>query len=867
MNIRRKLERASATTLATTRATTRAMTLMMTLAAMSGCVEETPLKPARQTVKALWDPSAGTLPSPSDLARDPTTGRLHLPIDDAMPEAEQEFRRYLSTLDGYPITSTVSVPVSGPIDPDSLPGALILVDQERGLSLETTTWFDPQRQVIVAQPKVEQEQHRLRPGATYRVGLWGYQGGARGLEGAPLIADAAFYLLRSRSPLTEHLGAMPGQTRQEKEEAAMRLEPIRAEYGPLLDTIARFGPPRDQIAAAATFTTTSRPSIWLDVATGQVPTVNNMLLDPQTQRVSLPVSDTDDQDTRHIKALLATYDGFSTTGAITIRATDEVDPAQALTPEATRVFRVLADGQVVEHTDVQRGVLQDKRGFYVQPRLAFEPDATHVYVVRRGLKTRQGQGLEPQPLAALLRSRSPLWREGRSLVSALDEPTAKRLEPLRQQTAPVLDWLQAREGLERDQIALAIPFKTLDSVGFLMGWRAKLFEAKLRTDVVNTLVASPSDRGLLLVMPSVRTIVTGDVTVMDHLDYGTLAMREDGSWEPRLARMVLTIPRSAKPGEPIPTVIFGHGLMTSRELVYMIAEVLAQRGYAAISMDMPLHGERSVCLQDSNCADSQARCDDQGRCLLPDRSIGDLKRLSSPWPNGPTYPVTSGVPFIDIGHIDAARDHFIQAVLDMTQLIRVARGADWAKLTGGYVLDGQDMMYLGMSLGGILGSILTVVEPTLTDYVLNVPGAGYLDMVQASAAFRSLFDEEIARRGLIEGSDEFKRFLTSARWIVDPVDPVNVVQHATQAPIQYQDPEDGQLKQAPVKRVMIQMATGDSVVPNVSTRILSERMKTPMITYSPTISNHAFLFDPTSGEGRRARQDMLEFFEQRARRR
>lgn len=829
-----------------------------------GCSsEQAPIAQQRQSVRAIWDPNTATLPTPTDLVRDPTTGRLNLPIDPAQTAAEREFRAYLNSLDGYPITSTLTIPVSGPVDEGTLGGAVFLIDDEAGRSLDINARYDAQRDSIIAVPRVELEANRLKPGHTYSTGLWGYQGGAQGMQGLPVVADAAFYLLRTGQPLDQHLGALPGATLDEKRDAADRLDVISADYDSLFNTLERFGPERAQIATAARFTTTSQPSVWMDPATGQVPIPNNLLYSPTDKRVTLPEAEGDDEFTRHIKVLLSEYDGFSTTGSITIRATDAFDAADVADPALVRLFQVLPDGQIKEDTQIKRGILQDTKGFFIEPKLALEPNAQYVYVLMMGIKNAQGQEFKPQPLSALMRSKAPLLdAQGQPTVASIDQAQAELIEPVRAQTAPVLDMLKEREGIERAQILTAVPFKTVSSVEFLMDWRAKLYKEQLRTDVVNTLEASPSDRGLLLLMPSVRTIVTGEMTVMDHLDYETLAMREDGTWEPRLAKLTLTIPRSAQKGQPVKTVVFGHGLLTSRELLYMIAEALAQKGWASISVDLPLHGERSVCLEDGNCQDN-GRCGDQGQCVLPDGSRGDLKRISSPWPNGPTYPVTSGVPFIDIAHIDGARDHFIQAVLDLCQLVRVTRSADWAAISGGYVLDADDMVYLGMSLGGILGSILTVVEPTLTDFVLNVPGAGYLDMVQASAAFRSLFDEELQKRGILEGSDDFRRFLTAARWLVDPVDPVNVVQHTIFDPISYIDPVDGQQKQAPVKRVLMQMAEGDSVVPNISTRILSERMKVPYTTYTPAISNHGFLFDPTSFEGRRARQDMLEFFDQR----
>lgn len=833
----------------------------MTALMLASCTaEQPPIVPEREVVRALWDPTTGTLPTPTDLVKDPQTGLLKLPLDAAMPLAEQEFRRYLNTLDGYPVTSTGSIPVSGPIDVATLPGTVVMVNLETGRRLDVDVAFNEETLKIEVVPRNDTVDNQLQPGQSYAVGLWGYDGGLKDMDGNGVVADAAFFFVRSPENLNDHVPAMPGATTAEKQATAEQLEVVRTSLDPLLDRVSLAGIDRENIAVVSSFTTSGRPSIWFDSATSQVPVPNDLLFDRQANKVTLPANPNDDENTKHIKKLLNAYDGFSTTGAITIKASAPVDPQKVQDPKNIRVFLV-KDSEIIEHTDLNRGVLQDGQTMWVQPKLALEHNAEYVYVVSRDLTTTTGANLEAQPIGAMLRFESPLIVDGKPQVSALDSARASLLEPRRLLAKRVVDKLTL-EGIQREHIAAAVPFKTVSSVEMLMNLRARLYKENLRTDIVNTLEASPTSRGLLLVMPSVRTIVTGKMTVLDHLDAESLAWREDGKGEERLVDFTLTIPRQAEKGKPVPVVVFGHGLETSRELLYLIAEKLAQNGFAAISMDLPLHGERSVCLRDSNCKDG-GTCNERHECILPDGSKGEMQRIKSPWPNGPSYPITSGEPFIDIKHIDAARDHFIQAIMDMCQLVRVVRQANWEKATGGYVLDGQDMVYLGMSLGGILGSNLSVVEPTIGTFVLNVPGGGFLDMVQASAAFRSLFDDELKERGILEGSDEFFRFVNGARWIVDPVDPVNIAHHAIQDPIRYVDPVDGQEKVAPVKRVMIQMAKNDSVVPNISTRILSERMQVPYITYEPSISNHAFLFDPTSGEGRRARNDMIEFFEQR----
>ncbi len=830
------------------------LTLMMSVA----CGDAAPAPvPPTATVRALWDPQAALVPTPTDLARDASRAQLALPIEANMPLAEREFRSYLNSLDGYPVTSTVNIPLSGALAAESVPGTGVLVALDTDTRVEAQARYDDASQQVQLIPAPGS----LQPGQRYAYGLRGYEGGARGASGELLVADAAFYLVRSREALEDHPSALPGATREARRQAAAQLGALQRAYDATLRTITSYGIPREQLAVVGEFTVSARPTLWFDAASGQIPMPNDLVRDAQTGRVALPSSPQDSPEVMHVKAELGRYDGFSATGAITIKASAPLDRESALRAEHVRLFRTTDSGEVIEHDDLERGVLDDGVTLWVRPRLALEHSADYVYVVSRELRARDGQRFEPQPVSALLRGAGALEVEGRSQVSALDDASAARLEPVRQRVNRALGHLVTR-GTTRDNIALTAPFRTTSSYEPMLARRAALYRDNVRVDVVNTLTRSPAERGLLLLMPSVRTIVTGQLTVRDYLDPVTLAMREDGQPQERGVDFVLTLPRSAQPGQPVPVVVFGHGLETSRELLYLIAQSLADAGFAAISMDLPYHGNRSICLKDSDCQDNGS-CDARHQCVNTDGSPGELLEIASIWPDGPRYPITSGIPFIDLAHIEASRDHFTQAILDINQLVRVVRGADWAQATGGYTLDGQDMVYLGMSLGGILGANLSVVEPTLTTFALNVPGAGFAQMVQSSAAFSTLFDAEVAARQILPGSDAFFQFIQLVRWLLDPVDPVNIAHHAILAPITYDDPVSGQEVQAPVKRVMIQMARQDSVVPNISTRILSERMGVPLREYTPTLSNHAFLFDPTSLEGRRARRDVLDFFEQR----
>lgn len=836
----------------------------------------------RHEVRAIWDPSAPRLPAPTDLVRDPASGRLALPagpeVASTLSPAELEWRQWLNTLDGYPTSATLTFPLSGAIRQDQNLAANVLLlraDAPETL-IPVRAQFDDASFTLTASPVDREtgEPVSFDGGHTYYYALWGYEQGIEAMAqqgersaSGEVIADAPFYFVKAGEPLTDYPELFPGATFDEQVRASESMEAIRLSMQGVLASFERFGLTQEAIAVAGSMTTSAAQTIWNDADVGKVPLPSNLLLDAQGERVSLPVLASDDEEAAHIKHVLNHYDGFSTRGAIRFEATAEVDPSTALDPGNHRLFRYDPERQTLtEELELERGILDDGRTVYVRPRLALEPDSLYLHVATSDITTKEGgERLLAQPLSALLMFQSSLLdEEGRSAVSTLSDEQAQRLEPLRAEQRPLLDALSSQYGVERSELALATTFRTVDALGFLMAHRAELYEQDVRTDVVNIVNKSPSERGLPIILRDVETIITGQLTVRDHIDRKTLRFREDGQAEERLVDFVLTIPEGARKGAPLPTVVFGHGLATSRELLYLIAQKLAEAGYAAITLDLPLHGERSVCLRDSSCAGSGSTCDEERRCKNADGTPGQLNRIDSPFPDGPSYPVTSGEPFIIIDDIEASRDHFVQAVMDMSQLVRVVKRADWATATGGYALDGDDMMYLGMSLGGILGSILSVVEPSIDTYVLNVPGAGLLQMMENSAAFSSLYQQELDRRGITSrDSDAYFQFQNIIYWMLDPIDPINVVQHTVRTPATYTNPETGEVEALPFKRVQIQMAESDSVVPNITTEILSERMGVDYRRYTPSISNHAFLFDPTSGEGRRARQDMIEFFEGR----
>ena len=73
---------------------------------------------------------------------------------------------------------------------------------------------------------------------------------------------------------------------------------------------------------------------------------------------------------------------------------------------------------------------------------------------------------------------------------------------------------------------------------------------------------------------------------------------------------IATGPRGIPDDEPVPVVIFGHALVTDRRFLLTVAGELSKRGFAAVAVDFPYHGDRTVCVDTtlgSNSASSRRR--------------------------------------------------------------------------------------------------------------------------------------------------------------------------------------------------------------------------------------------------------------------
>jgi hypothetical protein len=305
----------------------------------------------------------------------------------------------------------------------------------------------------------------------------------------------------------------------------------------------------------------------------------------------------------------------------------------------------------------------------------------------------------------------------------------------------------------------------------------------------------------------------------------------------------------------VPVVIFGHAIMTERRMVLAIGDALASRGIAAVAIDLPFHGTRTYCWSEgpltipnpttgklteiaSPCA-GDAVCRPDGTCANDDGSPAALRQ----WPVLP-MPMASGAAFLEIEKIANSRDHFRQAEIDLASLARSLESADWSPVFGRPVDTGH-IYYAGQSLGGILGATFTALEPRVADAVLNVPGADTVDMFVDSPFFGRQIDAFFKREGVEPESFEGHRFLNVARWFMDTVDPASFASRLVANP-------DG----PGPRRVLLQMATLDFIIPNTYTETLERLSGARRRDY---VAEHGFLVIPVEPEYWRGTADLAKF--------
>lgn len=461
-------------------------------------------------------------------------------------------------------------------------------------------------------------------------------------------------------------------------------------------------------------------------------------------------------------------------------------------------------------------------------------------VVTSGVRTSEGELLAPSARFARIRDASARPEDSLD-ARAYDEH------------APVLASLAAHGLVRAEVVGLAV--FTVQSVGRTLA-RAR---DEMRAAPVPALrierVVSGADLDALLGTP--RTpIPGGDVeggVLHEHIAYvidarfptrelaspapwrhGAWTLGSDGSPVVRRtdeAWMTLILPVAADLTS-VPVIVYQHGLGGQRGDVFEIADTLCSAGFAVAAIDIPYHGmRRQDGAEDVRHQYGAAR----GPDLFGD-SGGDtiyLQYLGIADNEGDL------VPF----HPFYARDVLRQSALDLMTLVRVLEDGDFSAALGmgapEFSLASAEVGFVGVSLGGILGTIFVANEPAVGASVLSVTGGHLCRLVEQSPSFATRF------LGLLLPSLGYE--LHEIDWDANPPSALPGVA-IFQTLLDRGDPlAHTSALAAREVHLLLHMAKDDETVPNVATESLAAAVGMPMIAGTPVYTSMEVAEAPVQG--------------------
>ncbi len=257
-----------------------------------------------------------------------------------------------------------------------------------------------------------------------------------------------------------------------------------------------------------------------------------------------------------------------------------------------------------------------------------------------------------------------------------------------------------------------------------------------------------------------------------------------------------------KPGAGWPVVIFQHGIGGNRTQMLAIADAMAQAGFVVTSIDQPLHG-----LTDGTSPLFAVPANPLYGGTAPagaasyERTFDlDLVNNTTTAPPGGDGRDPSGTHFINLASLLTSRDNLRQAATDLLTLTRAVPTLD---LNGDAVadIDANKIYFVGLSLGGIVGTTYAGLPSGLRAAVASVPGGGIAQLLNDSQTFGPTIRAGLAAQGL--PSTALPQFFRDAQTAVDAGDPLNYVTSAVA-----------------LRPYLVQQVTGDTVVPNTASQRL-----------------------------------------------
>lgn len=495
----------------------------------------------------------------------------------------------------------------------------------------------------------------------------------------------------------------------------------------------------------------------------------------------LPVADHGDKQYPLDPTFFNKRDGFSPASPLLALFAKRVDPktlvasgniAESIKPSSpVQVIEFGTQKRVPLFAEVDRNVTDgDSQVVIIRPMVRLKPKTRYAVIFLNTVKAVDGG--DPGVPDAYKRL---------AAGEAAKTPEEARVAPMLEET-----WEEAKKaGLDTQNILYAWDFRTGSDKPLLdemIGMRDAMFkqvgddgpEYTIR-NIFNFTVQEKKNlmrmvQGIMKVPSFLDKDVPGGTLLRD--DNGKPKIRGLGEF-----RFQVHIPRCVKDKkEPVPILIFGHGLFGS-------AKGEMDSGYQRQLIN------RLCMVQIGN----------------------DWIGLSEP--DGGHVGVNVLSNFNNTNHItDRLQQAHVNAVAMIRMAIRRLIKEKALEVDGRNPIDGKEIYYLGISNGAIQGGTMMALSPDIEKGVLNVGAGNWSMMISRSSNFSAL---STMLRTFHANPVERQVIMALVQVHFDIVDPL------TYAPYVLSDPKRFGV---PPKKLLIQEGIGDAQVPNIATRLWARTM-------------------------------------------
>ena len=522
--------------------------------------------------------------------------------------------------------------------------------------------------------------------------------------------------------------------------------------------------------------------VLFEKSKGNVPYPNDILFAGSTDgTLNIPIDAGASAGEVGLTTALNTLDGFSTTSPITVGIQGDMDPTtlpgnihvyKVITQASPQTLMIPAVGAVVGELSFGSdyvATFSDGK-LVILPTKPLESHTSYMVVLTTDITNTAGQHLIADATTSMLLSSDPLIGADGSAPYFNPDPatnmeSAMTLEGLRLITQ-IMVAQAGGQGVARENISAIWSFTT-QSIGKVTtamtdnNPTAQLAVANsgMTTADIGAYGLADIYAGTLNNLPyylgtGVAALSTPFTDANGSLNVSTLPKELSQKNVPAL----ITVPNSSSgmemPASGWPVVMFQHAINGNRSHLLAIADAFAGAGYAAVAIDLPLHGVT----------------DNTSALYMPtlERTF-DLDLINNdtgaPTPDGIIDP--EGKHYLNLANLLVARDNLRQSTSDLTALKNALDSATGVNLNGDYVA------FMGHSLGTIAAfPFLTTAE--LEGVTLGMPGGGIAQLLNHSVSFgQEIRDGLYAAAGIEPDSAEYNKFMLVAQTILDDGDSVN----------------------------------------------------------------------------------------------